>query len=137
MEKGIEIYRVAKGEVVFNVDAAGETLWATQAQIAQLFDVTIPNINMHLKRIYNEGELNENRTIKKNLIVQKEGNRDVERNTIHYNLQMIIAVGFKIDNERAVRFRIWANQIVKTFTIKGWVMDEERFKNGGTLTPIA
>ena len=111
-----------------------ENIWLTQKMMAVLYDVSVQDISHHIQKIYNDGELIKEATIKYYLIVQKEGNRDVERNTIHYNLQMIIAVGFKIDNERAVRFRIWANQIVKTFTIKGWVMDEERFKNGGTLT---
>ena len=111
-----------------------ENIWLTQKMMAVLYNVTIPDINQHIAKIYEDGELSCESTIKKFLIVQKEGNRDVQRNVIHYNLQMIIAVGFKVDNERAVRFRVWANQIVKTFTIKGWVMDEERFKNGGTLT---
>ena len=75
-------------------------------------------------------------TIKKYLIVQKEGNRQVNREVAHYNLQMIIAVGFKVNNDRAVQFRKWANSIVKDYTIKGWVMDDERLKNGGSILTV-
>lgn len=82
---------------------------------------------------YEDDELEEKSTIKNFLIVQDEGNRKISRNVIHYNLQMIIAVGFKVDNERAIQFRKWANQIVKDFTIKGWVMDDERLKNDGSI----
>lgn len=82
---------------------------------------------------YEDKELEEKSTIKNFLIVQDEGNRKISRNVIHYNLQMIIAVGFKVDNERAIQFRKWANQIVKDFTIKGWVMDDERLKNDGSI----
>ena len=108
-----------------------ENIWLTQKMMAVLYDVTVSAINQHIKKIFSDGELSEKSVIKNFLITASDGK---SYNTKHYNLQMIIAVGFKIDNERAVRFRIWANQIVKTFTIKGWVMDEERFKNGGTLT---
>lgn len=90
-------------------------------------------INQHLKKIYADSELEPEATIKKYFIVQKEGNRDVQREVLHYNLQAIIAVGFKIENERAVQFRKWANGIVKDYTIQGWVMDEERLKYGGTV----
>ncbi len=111
-----------------------ENIWLTQKMIAVLYGVDVRTVNDHISKIYDDGELSKEATIRKYRIVRKEGNRDVGRNLLHYNLQMIIAVGFKVDNERAVRFRAWANQIVKTFTIKGWVMDEERFRNGGVLT---
>ena len=101
--------------------------------LATLYGVTTSAINQHIKTIYDDNELDENSTIKNFLIVQKEGNREVSRNVAHYNLQMIIAVGFKVNNERAVQFRKWANQIVKDYTIKGWVMDDERLKNGGSI----
>ena len=101
--------------------------------LATLYDVTTSAINQHIKTIYEDNELDESSTIKNFLIVQKEGNREVSRNVAHYNLQMIIAIGFKVDNERAVQFRKWANQIVKDYTIKGWVMDDERLKNGGSI----
>ncbi len=110
-----------------------ENIWLTQKMLSALYDVSISAINQHIRTIYNDNELDENSTIKNFLIVQKEGNREVSRNVAHYNLQMIIAIGFKVDNERAVQFRKWANQIVKDFTIKGWVMDDERLKSGGSI----
>lgn len=109
-----------------------ENIWLTQKMMAALYDVSTAAINQHLKKIFDDNELQEEATIKNFLIVQKEGSRNVSRETKHYNLQAIIAVGFKVNNERAVQFRKWANQIVKDFTIKGWAMDDERLKNSGT-----
>ena len=111
-----------------------ENIWLTQKMMATLYGVSVSAINQHLKRIYTDNELVREATIKKYLIVQTEGNREVKREVDHYSLQAIIAVGFKIENERAVQFRKWANQIVKDYTIQGWTMDEERLKHGGTLT---
>jgi len=111
-----------------------ENIWLTQKMMAVLYDVSVPAINQHLKRIYDDSELQREATIKKYLIVQTEGDRQVQREVDHYSLQAIIAVGFKIENERAVQFRKWANQIVKDYTIQGWTMDVERLKRGGTLT---
>ena len=111
-----------------------ENIWLTQKMMATLYDVTLPTINEHIKKIYADSELEESATIRKFRIVQTEGNRQVQRETNHYNLQMIIAVGFKVNNERAVQFRKWANSIVKDYTIKGWVMDDERLKRGTYLT---
>ncbi len=111
-----------------------ENIWLTQKMMATLYDVVLPTINEHIKKIYADSELTEKATIRKFRIVQNEGERQVQREIIHYNLQMIIAVGFKINNQRAVRFRVWANQIVQQYTIKGWVIDVERHKNGGNLT---
>ena len=110
-----------------------ENIWLTQKMMAELYGVTVAAINQHIKKIFEDRELNEESTIKKYLIVQKEGNREVSREIVHYNLQMIIAVGFKVNNERAVQFRKWANTIVKEYTIKGFVLDDERLKNGGTI----
>lgn len=110
-----------------------ENIWLTQKMLATVYDVSVSAINQHIKKIYGDNELEEDSTIKNFLIVQKEGNRDVSRDVVHYNLQMIIAVGFKVNNERAVQFRKWANKIVKDYTIKGWVMDDERLKNGGSI----
>ena len=95
---------------------------------------SVAAINQHIKKVYDDSELEPESTIKKYLIVQNEGTRQVQRETNHYNLQMIIAVGFKVNNERAVQFRKWANSIVKDYTIKGWVMDDERLKRGTYLT---
>ena len=109
-----------------------ENIWLTQKMMATLYDVSVSAINQHLKKIYDDAELQEKSTIKNYLIVQKEGSRNVSREIKHYNLQAIIAVGFKVNNERAVQFRKWANQIIKDYTIKGWAMDDERLKNSGT-----
>jgi len=111
-----------------------ENIWLTQKMMATLYDVSVPAINQHLKRIFGDNELERRATVKKYLIVQIEGNRQVRREVEHYSLQAIIAVGFKIENERAVQFRKWANQIVKDYTIQGWTMDVERLKHGGSLT---
>jgi hypothetical protein len=110
-----------------------ENLWLTQKMMATLYDVSVSAINQHLKRIYADNELERAATIKQYLIVQTEGAREVQRQLEHYNLQAIIAVGFKIENERAVQFRKWATQIVKAYTIQGWVMDAERLKSGGSV----
>ena len=110
-----------------------ENIWLTQKLMATLYDVEVNTINEHIKKIFSDNELNEDATIRKFRIVQNEGNRQVSREVAHYNLQMIIAVGFKVNNERAVQFRKWANQIVKDYTIQGWVMDVERLKKGGSV----
>ena len=110
-----------------------ENIWLTQKMMATLYDVNVRTVNEHIKKIYSDSELEPVSTIRKFRIVQTEGSRQVSREVIHYNLQMIIAVGFKINNERAVQFRKWANRIVKDYTIKGWVMDDERLKNGGSV----
>ena len=110
-----------------------ENIWLTQKMMATLYDVNVRTINEHIKKIYSDSELETISTIRKFRIVQTEGSRQVSREVAHYNLQMIIAVGFKVNNERAVQFRKWANRIVKDYTIKGWVMDDERLKNGGSV----
>ena len=102
--------------------------------MATLYDVGTNTINEHIKKIYSDSELEEDATIRNFRIVQTEGSRQVTRDTKHYNLQMIIAVGFKVNSERAVQFRKWVNQIAKDYTIKGWVMDDERLKRGTYLT---
>lgn len=107
-----------------------ENIWLTQKMMAELYGVSVPAINQHLKKIFADGELSEESVIKHYLITASDGKN---YNTKHYNLQATIAVGFKIENERAVQFRKWANGIVKDYTIQGWVMDEERLKYGGTI----
>ena len=110
-----------------------ENIWLTQKMMAALYDVNVRTVNEHIKKIYDDSELESISTIRKFRIVQTEGSRQVSREVAHYNLQMIIAVGFKVNNERAVQFRKWANGIVKNYTIKGWVIDDERLKNGGSV----
>lgn len=118
----------------FEMRYENENIWLTQKMIAMLYDVSLPTINEHIKRIYEDGELTEKATIRKYQIVQTEGSRQVSRKVIHYNLQMIIAVGFKVNNERAVCFLKWSGQIVKDYTIQGWTMDKERLKKGHMFT---
>ena len=110
-----------------------ENIWITQKMLATLYEVDVADVNYHIKKIYEDSELTEEATIKKFLIVQTEGTRQVSRKVIHYNLQMIIAVGFKVNSDRAVQFRKWVNQIAKDYTIKGWVLDSDRLKNGGSI----
>ena len=111
-----------------------ENIWLTQKMMAVLYDVDVRTINYHIKKIFEDSELQENSTIRKFRIVQNEGKRQVEREVSYYSLQMIIAVGFKVNSERAVQFRKWVNQIASEYTIKGWVMDDERLKQGTYLT---
>ena len=108
-----------------------ENIWLTQKMLATLYDVSVPAINQHLKKIFDDGELEEDSVIKKYLITAADGK---SYNTKHYSLQAIIAVGFKVNSERAVQFRKWVNKIAKDYTIKGWVMDDERLKEGSYLT---
>ena len=113
-----------------------ENIWLTQKMMATLYDVDVRTINEHIKKIYSDSELEEDATIRNFRIVQTEGSRQVTRDIKHYNLQMIIAVGFKVNNERAVQLRKWANSIVKDYTIKGWTMDGERLKHGGSVLTV-
>lgn len=108
-----------------------ENIWLTQKMMASLYDVTVPAINQHLKRIFDDGELLPEAVLKDYLITASDGK---QYRTKHYNLQAIIAVGFKVNNVRAVQFRKWAGQIVKDYTIQGWTMDVERLKKGHLFT---
>ena len=115
----------------FEMRYEDENIWLTQKMMATLYDVSVSAINQHLKRIFEDNELVEESVIKKYLITASDGK---SYSTKHYNLQAIIAVGFKVNNERAVRFRKWAGQIVKDYTIQGWTMDKERLKKGHMFT---
>ena len=107
-----------------------ENIWITQKMLAILYDIDVRTINYHIKKIFDDSELEEASVIRNFRITAADGK---SYDTKHYNLQMIIAVGFKVNSERAVQFRKWINQIAKDYTIKGWVMDEERLKNGGSI----
>lgn len=128
-------YIASNGESqnTFEVRYEDENIWLTQKMMAELYGVSVPAINQHLKNIFEDSELEENSVIKKYLITASDGKN---YKTKHYNLQAMIAVGFKVNNERAVQFRKWANQIVKDYTIQGWVMDVERLKKFGTVLNI-
>ena len=108
-----------------------ENIWLTQKMMATLYDVGTNTINYHIKKIFEDSELQEDSVIRKFRITAADGKN---YNTNHYSLEMIIAVGFKVNSERAVQFRKWVNQIAKDYTIKGWVMDDERLKRGTYLT---
>lgn len=117
----------ASGEDENNIEIRyeDENIWLSQKMMATLYNVDVRTINDHIKTIFKDNELIEELTIRKFRIVQNEGSREVRREVIHYNLQMIIAVGYKVNNDRAVQFRKWSGQIVKDYTIQGWVMDKE------------
>ena len=123
------IYQSDDGRIRLETRLENETLWMTQSQMAELFQTSVANINIHIKNILDEGELLEVATIKDFLIVRLEGQREVQRNIAHYNLDMIISVGYRVKSVIATRFRIWATQQLKEFIIKGFVMDDERLKN--------
>ena len=118
----------------FEMRYEDENIWLTQKMMAALYDVEANTINYHIKKVFEDSELEEGATIRNFRIVQNEGGRQVSRELAHYNLQMIIAVGFKVNNERAVQFRKWAGQIVKDYTIQGWTMDKERLIKGHMFT---
>ncbi len=124
------LYETEDGKISVDVILKDETIWLSQKSMAELFDVQIPDINKHLNNIYNEFELNRDSTISKMEIVQKEGNRNVKRNIEFYNLDAIIAVGYRVNSKKATQFRIWATKVLKDYMIKGFAIDKERLENG-------
>lgn len=130
----IVIFNSEDGDVNVQIDAVNETIWLTQKGMAQLFGVGVPAINKHLSNIYEEGELNQEATISKMEIVQKEGEREVKRTAVFYNLDVIVSVGFRVNSKRATQFRIWANKTLKEYLVKGYVLDDKRFTKGQSLT---
>ena len=127
-ERQIEIYRSAKGQIVFNVDKDEQTIWATQAQIAELFDVNPQAIVRHLKHIYSEGELEEKATCSKMEQVRIEGGRRIKRTINVYNLDAIISVGYRVNSRKATDFRIWATKTLKSYVVDGVAINERRLK---------
>ena len=123
------VYRADDGQLKIDVRLEGETAWLTQAHMAELFQTTIPNVSMHLRNVYAEGELQAAATVKEFLIVRQEGSRQVTRAMEHYNLDAIISVGYRVKSAVATRFRIWATQKLREFIVKGFVLDDERLKN--------
>ena len=124
LDNQIVIYQTADGQTQIDVKMQDETVWLTQETMAQLFDTTVPNINMHIKNIYEDEELDKNRTIKDFLTVRKEGKRSVSRKLTYYNLDMIIAVGYRVKSKTATQFRIWANKILKEYLIQGYSVNK-------------
>jgi len=125
----IIIYQGADGNTKVDVRLEGETVWLTQYQLAELFQTDRTSIVKHIKNIYETAELIEESTCAKIAQVQKEGNRDVRRQILYYNLDMIISVGYRVQSQVATHFRIWATQHLKEYIIKGFTMDDERLKN--------
>lgn len=126
-------YAAAMGDNADSIEMRyeDENIWLTQKMMAELYDVSIQNVGQHIKKILDDGELVEEAVIKKYFITAADGKK---YKTKHYNLQMIIAVGFKVNNDRAVRFRKWAGEIIKDYTNQGWTMDKERLKKGHMFT---
>lgn len=131
-QKGeIILYQRKDGAVQIDVRVEDETVWLTQQQIAELFDTTKQNVNLHIQNIFNEGELLPEATVKKSLTVQNEGTREVRRQLAYYNLDVIISVGYRIKSIIATHFRQWATQRLREYIIKGFVLDDDRLKNLG------
>ncbi len=129
IKNNIVIYQGENGNVELRADVENDTVWGTQAQIAELFDTTIPNINVHLKNIYDQNELDKNRTIKENLIVQKEGGRAVKRKIELYNLDVILSVGYRVNSRNATQFRIWATKTLREYIVEGYAINKHRLES--------
>jgi hypothetical protein len=123
------IYQAENGTIKIDVRFEGETVWLTEPLIAELFQTTVPNVSMHLRHIYEEGELTPEATLKQFLTVRQEGPRKVSRNLDYYNLDAIISVGYRVKSRVATQFRIWATQRLREYIVKGFVLDDERLKN--------
>ena len=131
MKNNMIIYTSKDGNVKVDVNIQNEDIWMSQDVMANLYGTTKNNISMHMKNIFEEGELDKSSTVKKILTVQKEGTRDVKRNIEHYNLDAIIAVGYRINSKKATEFRIWATKVLKEYMVKGFALNDERLKNNG------
>jgi hypothetical protein len=131
-EKATEflLYTEPNGEVKVEVLLSNETIWLTQKRMAELFGVGVPAISKHLENIYGSDELDQNATVSILETVQQEGSREVKRKLEYYNLDAVISVGYRVNSTQATQFRIWATQLIKEYIIKGFVMDDERLKNG-------
>lgn len=125
----ILVYQTEDGAVRLDVRLQDETIWLTQAMMAELFGTTVPNVSMHLRNIFEERELVAVGTVKKFLIVRQEGSRTVQREVDHYNLDAIISVGYRVKSKVATRFRIWATERLKEYLVKGFTMDDQRLRN--------
>ena len=128
------IFTRQAGEDGIEVRVADETVWLTQKLMATLFDVTVPTINEHLANLYTQREISEAATVRNFRIVKKEGSREIARNLDFYNLDAIIAVGFRVNSARAIQFRQWATGVLRDYSIRGYVLDKERLKNGAFLS---
>ena len=127
-KNNIVIYQAKNGKVELRADIEKDTIWATQAQIAKLFETTPQNITIHLKSIYKDGELYKTSTCKDFLQVQSEGKRSVRRYIEFYNLNAIIAVGYRVNSKKATQFRIWATEVLREYLINGYALQEFKLK---------
>jgi len=130
-ENNIIIYQDENEVTRVSVRFADEDLWLTQSQLSEIYDTTQQNVALHIKNIYNDGELDQKRTYKKFLLVRQEGSRSVQRNIDHYNLDVVIALGYRVQSQVATRFRRWATERLHEYIQKGFAMDDERLKQGG------
>lgn len=131
MENEIIIYQTQDGQMKIDVRIENETVWLTQNQMAELFQTTKQNISLHIKNIFEEGELTEDSTVKDYFTVQNEGSRKVSRNVTHYNLDVIISVGYRVKSLRGTQFRIWATQVLKEYMKKGFALNDDLLKQAG------
>ncbi len=129
-ESNILLYETEEGNVNVDVILKDETIWLTQKSMAEVFDCSSDNVSLHLKNIFEDNELDKNSTTEKISVVRKEGNRNVNRELEFYNLDAIIAVGYRVNSKKATKFRIWATKILKDYMIKGFAIDTEKMKNG-------
>jgi hypothetical protein len=129
----ILIYQAEDGNTHINVRLDDKNVWLTQIGLTELYQTTKQNISLHINNIFNEGELERNSTVKKYLTVQKEGNRDIKREIEYYNLEVIIAVGYRVRSHRGTQFRRWATERLREYLVKGFTMDDERLKEGRGL----
>jgi prophage maintenance system killer protein len=127
-EKGdVIFYKAESGKIQIEVKLEDDTVWLTQGQMQELFQQTKQNVSLHIKNIYNEGELSRRATVKDSLTVRDEGNRKVKRKVEYYSLDVIISVGYRVKSKRGTHFRIWANKIIKEYLTKGYVIDQKKF----------
>lgn len=131
MNNQIQLYTSKDGKIALQVSFEQETVWLTQAQMAELFTKDVRTINEHIGNVFSEGELERNPTIRKFRIVRREGNRQVSREIEHYNLDMIISVGYRVKSKRGVQFRQWATQTLKQFLVQGYAINERRLQEKG------
>lgn len=127
----ILIYQSEDGQTRIDVQFQDETAWLTQGQMAELFQTTKQNISLHVKNVFEEGELDSGATVKESLTVQNEGGRQVSRDVTYYNLDVVISVGYRVKSHRGTQFRIWATQRLKEYLIKGFALDDQRLKQAG------
>ncbi len=133
MNSEIIIYQNSEGNIKIDVRMEEETVWLTQAQLCELFQKSKATISEHIKNVFEEGELNPQATVRKFRTVQIEGNRKVERELDFYNLDVIISVGYRVKSQQGTQFRIWATQRLKDYIIKGFALNDDRFKSGTSM----